>query len=162
MFKDSDQWIFRPPFPRALGILGNTLSRYLIPKFLLSAMFRDWPPAQVNVLHTLVVSGPCIAATLSMANDEMLMIRELDEATLYENKRKIWMFLADRDDWVGEENKQTIVQAMADEPENIRIVHGRFGIPHAYCISAFFRNNRMNIFDGYRFRSLKRARRTVP
>ncbi|KLO20747.1 alpha/beta-hydrolase [Schizopora paradoxa] len=128
-------WIFRRPFPRTFGILGNALSRFLIPRRLLSIIFSDWPRTQVNVLHDLVVSGPNITASLSMANDEMHMIRELDIATLNENKQKIWMFLADRDDWVGEENKRVIVQAMADEPENIRVVHGRNGIPHAYCIN---------------------------
>ncbi len=125
-------------------MFGNTLSRF-IPKFLLSAVFSDWPAAQIQVLRDFMVSGSCIEATLSMGNEEMHMIRELDVATLTENKHKMWMFLADRDDWVGDENKRIIIQAMADEPENIRIVHGRFGIPHAYCISVFVRNARPDL-----------------
>jgi len=71
---------------------------------------------------------------LSMAHEEMVRIGDLDVPTLENNKQKLWMFLAEKDDWVGS-NKEALIEAMAGELSSIRIVHGERGIPHAYCIN---------------------------
>lgn len=70
-----------------------------------------------------------------MSDDEMKSIRELDVALLNENRRRIWMYFAEKDDWVGEE-REVVIRAFDPDPGTIRVVHGERDIPHAFCISA--------------------------
>lgn len=78
-----------------------------------------------------------------MAHEEMQTIKELDVTLLDAVKHKLYFYLAEQDDWVGE-NKRAIIREMADEPHSVRVIHGEHGIPHAYCIStptiSFFSN----------------------
>jgi len=64
----------------------------------------------------------------------MQTIKELDVTLLDAVKHKLYIYLAEQDDWVGE-NKRAILREMADEPHSVRVIHGEHGIPHAYCIN---------------------------
>ena len=69
-----------------------------------------------------------------MAGEEMNTIKDLDIPLLEKLGDKLYFFFATEDNWVGA-NKEVIVKALSGEAHSIRIVHGRHGIPHAYCIS---------------------------
>jgi hypothetical protein len=74
-----------------------------------------------------------------MAHEEMLTIKDLDAALLDKYKEKVYVYLADKDDWVGLANKDAILRALspveAEHHGSVKIVHGREDIPHAFCIS---------------------------
>ena len=133
-----NQRVFRRPYPYLLSTISSWLV-YFAPSVILASVFNNWPKSQAAVLHMFLSSKTSVFASLSMANEEMDLVRDLDFETLLKNKEKTWIYLAEHDDWVGDDNKKAIVKVMADEEEHltIRLVHGERGIPHAYCISMF-------------------------
>ena len=67
-----------------------------------------------------------------MAHDEMDVITAPDTSFLKDHSSKLWLYYADRDDWVGKE-RETII-GLIGEPAVDRTVHDRHGTPHAFCI----------------------------
>jgi len=65
-----------------------------------------------------------------MANDEMNIIRDLDNQLLDANRHCLWFFYAEKDDWVGIQ-REVVLKSLSDVE---RVVHGEHGIPHAFCI----------------------------
>jgi hypothetical protein len=69
---------------------------------------------------------------MSMAHNEMINIRRLDSELLDRHKNLLWIYLAQRDDWVGQQ-KATILGAFSGD--EARIFHDESGVQHAFCIS---------------------------
>lgn len=130
------QWLFRFPMRDLVSHLSRILR--FVPKSLVASLFSDWPAEQFDTLWSFLKSPASVLNSLSMANEEMLTIKELDISLLNDIKHKLYFYFAEKDDWVGE-NKRAILREMADEPHSIRVTHGRHGIPHAYCISTLRR-----------------------
>lgn len=107
-------------------------------------LFRDYPPEQFEVLWNFISSPPAVLNSISMAHEEMITIKDLDIPLIQEVKHKLYFYLAEKDNWVGEKNKSDILREMSDEPHSVRVVHGEHGIPHAYCISSFIPNYMSN------------------
>lgn len=84
------------------------------------------------MLRSLLDSPIAIFAALSMAHDEMKVIRALDQELLAAHKEKIWLYFARNDSWVGE-SRNDIVRVIGKE--SLRVVDGERDIPHAFCIS---------------------------
>jgi hypothetical protein len=76
-----------------------------------------------------------------MSHDEMNNIRDLDTSLLDKHKDRIWFYYAEKDDWVDDQ-REVVLQAIDDDPENVRVVRGHKDIPHAFCISEW---NRISI-----------------
>jgi Lipid-droplet associated hydrolase len=106
----------------------------LVPVGLLAFLYRAWPASQLAVLKDLISSPACISAALVMASDEMKVIKDLDIELLQEFKSKLHFYYASHDDWVGNERDELI---KALHPEDLKVVHGEHGIPHAFCISGY-------------------------
>ena len=64
----------------------------------------------------------------------MRTITELDEELMNEHQDKLWLYFAERDDWVGDSREEIIGTFHVDHGA-VRIVHGEADIPHAFCIS---------------------------
>ncbi|TDL28202.1 alpha/beta-hydrolase [Rickenella mellea] len=126
-------WIFRRPFPNIISRL-SVLAR-LIPRAALSLLFPDYPPEQLRVLQSLIHSRQVILSALTMAGDEMKTITALDEVHLAQDKHKLWVYLAEKDNWVGE-HRDTILREFSDQQHSVRVIQGCNSIPHAFCISA--------------------------
>ncbi|THV06014.1 alpha/beta-hydrolase [Dendrothele bispora CBS 962.96] len=126
------QWAFQPPFPSIISKLSFLLR--LLPSAFLSLVFSDWPQEQVQVLQELLDSPRSILSCLSMAHEEMNTIRQLEVDILVEHKDRFHFYFADHDDWVGEE-KNTILRCFEDDSHSVKIIHGRHGVPHAFCIN---------------------------
>jgi hypothetical protein len=111
------------------------LSRFtnLLPLSMLSTLFWSWPLAQVLVLRSFLHSPSAVFASLTMANDEMNTICDLDTTLLSENRHRIWMYFAEKDDWVGDQ-RENVLSAFGVDLESAKIVHGQGDIPHAFCI----------------------------
>ena len=104
-------------------------------------MFSDYPPAQLDVLRTLISSPSSVYTALTLAHDEMKTIRDLDVQLLHEHAEKLHMYFAEEDGWVGDE-RDNILEALkglhgSDGPV-VKVVHGHRDIPHAFCISESF------------------------
>jgi len=134
-------WLFKPPIPAIVSRLSVTTN--LIPNTVLRYLFKPWPEAQLGVLRSLISSPSTIYSTLSMANEEMKVIKSLtsDEATsdaqlLEGNTEKIWFYFAEKDNWVGME-REVILKIIHKESEdgNVRVVNGQEGVPHSFCIT---------------------------
>jgi hypothetical protein len=69
-----------------------------------------------------------------MAHDELANVRDLDTALLNKHKDLIWMYYAEKDDWVSDQ-RETVLRAIDADPGYVRVVHGHRDIPHAFCIS---------------------------
>ncbi|KIP12066.1 hypothetical protein PHLGIDRAFT_62635 [Phlebiopsis gigantea 11061_1 CR5-6] len=124
--------LFKAPIPRIVAWL-SPLTR-LIPDRIFAWMYSDWPEAQRAVLKSLTTSPSTVYAALSMAHEEMRDIKSLDGDLLLRHKHRLHLYFAEQDDWVGK-NKDAIIKVFCDEPDAIKIVHGRQDIPHAFCIS---------------------------
>ncbi|KAK7059155.1 hypothetical protein VNI00_001782 [Paramarasmius palmivorus] len=129
-------WLFQRPLPLFISKLSYLLRP--LPAVVISTLFRAWPENQVTVLRRLLRSPTSIFACLSMAHDEMQMIRDLDVALLEQHKHKICIYFAETDDWVGEQ-RGVVLRSFKADPGSIRIVHGKSGVPHAFCITAMER-----------------------
>jgi hypothetical protein len=69
-----------------------------------------------------------------MAHDEMITICDLDVDLIKEHKDRIWIYFAERDEWVGE-SREKVVKTLDYDAGSLRIVQGEAGVPHAFCIS---------------------------
>jgi len=70
-----------------------------------------------------------------MAHDEMETVRDLDAGFLRDFAENVWFYYAEEDGWVGEQ-RGVVLRALCGTPAEGRVVHGRGGVPHAFCISA--------------------------
>ncbi|KAA1471578.1 hypothetical protein DENSPDRAFT_865247 [Dentipellis sp. KUC8613] len=125
-------WIFRSPSPRVVSD-ASVLIRWL-PLRGLSLLFPSWPYEQVSVLSSLLRSRHSIHACLTMADDEMRTIRQLDTELLKEHHERLWFYFAEDDDWVGKQ-RDAILECLRDAPSAVKVVHGHRDIPHAFCIN---------------------------
>ncbi|GJE87575.1 hypothetical protein PsYK624_036580 [Phanerochaete sordida] len=96
--------------------------------------YSDWPSAQRTVLRSLISSPTTIFNCLSMAHEEMISIAALDEELLQRNRKRLHMYFADDDDWVGEQ-KDKVLRALEGGQGTVKVVHGGSDIPHAFCIN---------------------------
>lgn len=125
--------LFRPPFPRVLSWL-SVLTR-LIPTLVLSTViYPDWPAAQLQVLQAFLHSPSSVYSAVSMADEEMRAIKELDVPLLQQYRSRIHMYFGEVDNWVGK-NKDAVLQASEVNEDNVKIAHGHQDIPHAFCIN---------------------------
>ncbi|KAI0298364.1 hypothetical protein B0F90DRAFT_1632849 [Multifurca ochricompacta] len=124
--------IFRPPWPRVLSRL-SLLARHL-PLCILSLVQPTWPKNQLKVLSDFLRAPAAIYSALTMANDEMKTVRDLDVDFLRDFAESMWIFYAEKDDWVGEQREVVLCALRGMSPEG-QVVHGYGGIPHAFCIS---------------------------
>ncbi|KAI0062556.1 hypothetical protein BV25DRAFT_1870311 [Artomyces pyxidatus] len=124
--------LFRPPLPRIISHL-SVLVRSL-PLRILSVLFPGWPDAQLLVLRTLLRSPSAIYTVLTLANNEIETIRELDVAVLDQHVEHLWLYFAEDDDWVGEQ-REHILRALHGTPAAVRVVHGHRDVPHAFSIN---------------------------
>ena len=127
-----DQYFFRPPIPLAAALMSPLLR--ILPNFAYTAIFRDWPASQINVLRDLIRSPTAIYACLTLADEEMRTITNLDEGLMNEHQHKLWLYFAEHDDWVGD-SREEVIRTFHPDYEVVRIVHGEADIPHAFCIS---------------------------
>ncbi|TFK56606.1 hypothetical protein OE88DRAFT_1730078 [Heliocybe sulcata] len=125
-------WLVKGPLPRLVSAI-SPLTR-LLPLRVFSLILGDWPQAQLQVVTKLVHSSHCVFSALTMANDEMETIRELDIALMDENRHRICMYFGDTDHWVGEQ-REAILRVFNPDPGSVRAVHGHADIPHAFCIN---------------------------
>jgi len=129
--------LFRPPWPRVLAFLSQIL-RYLVPIPLRSLLLRlvqpSFPEGQLQVLYALLRAPGAIYAALTMAHDEMERVRELDVDFLRAWAENVWVYYAREDGWVGEQ-REVVLRALQGTPAEGRVVLGRVGIPHAFCIN---------------------------
>jgi len=135
-FNGGVQLFFRPPWPRTLAYLA-LLSRHVIPLSILRLLQPSWPTSQLRVVHNLLRAPAAIYAALTMANDEMETVHELDTDFLREFAQNLWFYYAEEDDWVGEQ-LGVVLRALRGTPAELHVVLGRPGIPHAFCISVSF------------------------
>jgi pimeloyl-ACP methyl ester carboxylesterase len=126
-------WLFRSPIPRVISSLTH-LARFL-PESALRVLFNEWPHAQISILHKFIQSPDCTFAALTMANEEMHTIRDLESESLDSCRDRLWFYFAEQDGWVGP-NKDRIISALGSSSTTSRINLGAAGIPHAFCISA--------------------------
>ena len=126
------QCFFRPPVPFAAALLSPLLR--MLPNFIYTAIYRNWPAPQIGVLRELIRSPAAIYACLTLADEEMKTITDLDEGLMNELQHKLWLYFAEHDDWVGD-SREEIIRTFHPEQEAVRIVRGEADIPHAFCIS---------------------------
>lgn len=124
--------IFSPTFRRILSSL-TFLTAYL-PEYVFTVLYSSWPQQQLRVLREFLSSPPTVLAALSMAYQEMKLIRDLDLTLLEQHKPKLYFYYAQRDDWVGEERLH-VFRAMNAEEQSPNILLAPEGVPHAFCIS---------------------------
>lgn len=103
-----------------------------ISTLVLSLLFPSWPAHQKAVLRSFLSSPQAIFASLTMARDEMRIITELEISFLEEHSSKLWLYYADKDDWVGKE-RETIIRYLKEQAAD-RIVRDIHRTPHAFCI----------------------------
>lgn len=132
---NTTKWLFRPPLPRLISWL--TYATRPLP---LSLFFSHWPTSQTAVLRSLLNSPASVYACLSMADEEMGAIRELDTALLDEYGHRLHFYFAEEDQWVGE-YKYSILRSLKDGT----VVHGQPGVPHAFCIGGNYPGLRVDI-----------------
>jgi pimeloyl-ACP methyl ester carboxylesterase len=126
------QPIFRPPWPRVLAYL-SLLAQYT-PQWILRFVMRSWPESQLQVLRRFLQAPAAIYAALTLADEEMRTVLELDAGFLRDFSDEIWFFYAESDDWVGGQ-REVVLRALRGTPAESRVVHGRSEIPHGFCIS---------------------------
>jgi hypothetical protein len=126
------KWMFRRPI-RDLVAKLTVITKVIPTQAILCRLYPEWPQAHIEVLHSFVASPATVMACLTMADDEMMTILDLDNATFVKHRQKFWLFFAEKDDWVAD-NKQTILQCVGEDLHDVRVVHGTYGIPHAFSI----------------------------
>jgi Lipid-droplet associated hydrolase len=105
-----------------------------VPLCILRLFQPTWPINQLQVLRALLRAPAAIYAALTMAHDEMETVRELDVGFLRDFAENVSFYYAEEDDWVGEQ-RAVVLRALRGTPAEGRVVHGRGGIPHVFCIS---------------------------
>jgi len=123
-------WIFRRPVASIISRLSILLWPIVTPSVYL--LYPSWPEHQRAILRSFIRSPDSIFAALTLAEDEMRIITTPDHSLLTEHSSKIWLYYAEKDDWVGEERE--IITQLLGEPGGVRIVHCIHEIPHAFCI----------------------------
>jgi len=127
--------LFHPPFPRFISAISPAC--WFIPTGLLACLFSDWPKQQITVLETLIGSPATVFASLTMAGEEMLQLRELDAAFIQQHRAKLWIYYAEKDDWIAEE--QAKVEKAMEDPNlsdtGDHITHCRHGVPHSFPLN---------------------------
>ncbi|PSR76691.1 hypothetical protein PHLCEN_2v8288 [Hermanssonia centrifuga] len=124
------QWAFK--LPRMISY-ASVFTR-LMPLKMLSVLFPEWPEAQLRVLRSFLDSPSAIYSSLSMADDEMKQIQDLDGAALQQYHHRLHMYFAEKDDWVHD-HKTEILDVLQPDPGSVRYIHGPEDIPHAFCIN---------------------------
>jgi len=130
--KSLDQRFFRPPIPLTAAILSPLLR--ILPNFVYTAIYRNWPAPQLNALRELLRSPTAIYACLTLGDEEMKTITGLDEGLMNELQHKLWLYFAEHDDWVGD-SREEIIKTFHPDHEAVRVIRGEADIPHAFCIS---------------------------
>ncbi|KAH8099378.1 hypothetical protein BXZ70DRAFT_974301 [Cristinia sonorae] len=123
-------WLFRPPLPRLISMTACALR--FIPGSVLASLFPDWPLPQVMVLHSLIGSPSAVYSTLTMAHDEMKTLKEPDVPLLRAFSKRIHLYFAPEDRWVGEQ-KALLLKEL--ELYDVKVTHGPDDIPHAFVIN---------------------------
>ncbi|CAK5279998.1 unnamed protein product [Mycena citricolor] len=119
-------WLFKRPIPWIVSRV-SPLAR-AVP---LGLLFARWPKALVLVLRSLVHSPSSIYACLSMAGEEMKVIRTLDSALLDEHKARICVYLAAQDDWVDRHKNE--ITPFFEDSSNL-FYDSSSPVPHAFCL----------------------------
>jgi len=135
-------WLFNSPFPAIISRLSPVT--HLVSDGVLQYLFQPWPTSQIAVLRSLISSPSTIRSTLSMAHEEMSLIKPLDESSsdrhlLAQFADRMYFYFAEKDNWVGKE-REVIVKVLERtghflEDMEIRIMHGQEGVPHSFCIT---------------------------
>ncbi|GBE77816.1 hypothetical protein SCP_0106980 [Sparassis crispa] len=125
--------LFRPPLPYIISCISILL--WLMPLRILWLLNKDWPLARVRVLRALTHSPSSIYSCLTMAHDEIQLVRELDAPLMQEFRHRLHLFFAEQDGWVGPDQRELILRTFDADPGSVKVVHGRRDIPHAFCIN---------------------------
>ena len=104
------------------------------PQWALRLVLHSWPESQLQVLRRFLQAPAALYASLTMADDEMKTVLELDVGFLREFSDKVWFYYAERDDWVGGQ-REVVLRALRGTPAEVRVVHGHSDIPHGFTIS---------------------------
>ena len=107
---------------------------------------QSWPESQLQVLRRFLQAPAAIYAALTMADEEMRTVLELDTGFLRDFSDKIWFYYAESDDWVGGQ-REVVLRALRGTPAESRVVHGRSEIPHGFCIGKESRHVGVCFFD---------------
>src|SRR5882762_10232656 len=113
--------MFRAPMPRLISAISPVTR--MLPSTILSWLFWSWPSSQITVLRSLLFSSSTVFAAISMGQDEMANICELDTPLLVKFKNRIWFYYAEKDDWVDDQ-RQVVLKALDADPGYVRVVHG--------------------------------------
>jgi hypothetical protein len=104
------------------------------PQWILRLFVPSWPESQLQVLRRLLQSPAAIYAALTMADDEMRTVLELDVNFLREFSDKLWFYYVEKDHWVGNQ-REVVLRVLSGTPAEVRVVHGHSDIPHDFSIS---------------------------
>jgi len=124
--------LFRPPWPRVLAYLSLLVQH--APQWVLRLVLPSWPESQLQVLRRFLQAPAALYASLTMADDEMRTVLELDVGFLREFSDKVWFYYAERDEWVGGQ-REVVLRALRGTPAEARVVHGNSDIPHGFTIN---------------------------
>ncbi|KAI0689887.1 hypothetical protein BC835DRAFT_1418198 [Cytidiella melzeri] len=124
--------LFKWPFPSILRWLSYALR--LVPMQVIYTMYGDWPTSQCQVLRGFLSSPFSIYNALTLADDEMKTITDLDVQLLQQHSHRIHLYFGESDDWVGK-YRETIMQAFEADEDNVKIARGHPDIPHSFCIN---------------------------
>jgi hypothetical protein len=105
-----------------------------VPQWILRRFFPSWPESQLRVLRRFLQSTAAIYASLTMADDAMKTVLELDVGFLREFSDKLWFYYAESDLWVSEQ-REAVLRALSGTPAEVRVVYGHSDIPHDFSIS---------------------------
>jgi hypothetical protein len=126
------QRLFRQPWPYVVSRLSVILT--LLPvKLLLKVLFWSWPSTQLEPLAQLVTSKDVIFATLTMADEEMETVTQLDSEFLRSRRETLRAYFATKDGWVADVERDIIAHCLG-APEQV-VVDTAHGVTHAFCIS---------------------------
>lgn len=123
---------FRPPWPSVFAHV-SLLLKYA-PQWVLRLFVPAWPESQLQVLRRLLQSPAAIYAALTMADDEMRTVLELDVNFLREFSDKLWFYYAEKDHWVGTE-REVVLRVLSGTLAEVRVVYGHSDIPHDFSIN---------------------------
>ncbi|KAG8716513.1 hypothetical protein FRC08_009367 [Ceratobasidium sp. 394] len=133
-------WLFYRPIPTLVSLFTRLLTvppLSFVPHTLpYLPNFRNFPPAQLAIIKSLITSPHVVYSALTMAHDEMNTIGSLGsapstvQATCERERSKIYACFAAKDEWVGEEVES--VRRMLDDH---RVIVRGDDVPHAFCIN---------------------------
>ncbi|KAI9443998.1 hypothetical protein H4582DRAFT_1918432 [Lactarius indigo] len=123
---------FRPPLPRALAYLSLLVQH--TPQWVLHLVLNSWPESQLRFVYRFLQAPAAIYASLTMADDEFKTVLGPDADFLREFSDKVWLYYAERDDWVGGQ-REVVLRTLRGTPAEVRVVHGPSDIPHGFCLN---------------------------